>query len=533
MLPDSSPAPRPVCVCEDDAPTLELLCDHLEEDRLRARRKRGCSRCAEIGWPWAIIAGLPAWTRWLLELGASPFHVDAADTCCFAGLCRFRGAGARRARLRAGRTSACRSPARSSRPARLFLIAPFAINVRAHAVLCGAAAPHLRAAGGGATPHRLQLPLALGAQAGAVRGVTKKRRSRARSHVTHSGEGIRVNALCPGWINTPFTRAAPGEFRGSRALSRGGAAARAAGAHRHALAGGYFFCLFPPRLCTAYMTGHALVADGGEALPGSLAPPTRTTASPIRCRIGIVSAGQRTAPPRQRAAAEPKLACARRARGDARGAAAGARAWEWDRASGARRADSRRAESARVALVARAGRARPTVRRRDAGGIPRGPLPDGTGANLGGGTRSRVSPRGFLFGVFNDVVTATRSCCASAAACGAFSSSTSTSTRATRGTRLWRRTTRVFTFSLNDRQLAVSARAGRSRARSAPRGTRDAAYLDALAEPPARRDRPCPRRAVLLPGRRRSVRGRSPGRLALTRAGLAGRDQLVRAAWRG
>ena len=35
MLPDSSPLAT-VCVCEDDAPTLELLCDHLEADRLRA-----------------------------------------------------------------------------------------------------------------------------------------------------------------------------------------------------------------------------------------------------------------------------------------------------------------------------------------------------------------------------------------------------------------------------------------------------------------------------------------------------------------
>jgi DNA-binding response OmpR family regulator len=35
LLPDTAPAAT-VVVCEDDAPTLELLCDHLEADRFRA-----------------------------------------------------------------------------------------------------------------------------------------------------------------------------------------------------------------------------------------------------------------------------------------------------------------------------------------------------------------------------------------------------------------------------------------------------------------------------------------------------------------
>ena len=42
MLPQAQPAAT-VVVCEDDEPTLELLCDHLEADRFRALRAPSAS----------------------------------------------------------------------------------------------------------------------------------------------------------------------------------------------------------------------------------------------------------------------------------------------------------------------------------------------------------------------------------------------------------------------------------------------------------------------------------------------------------
>ncbi|MDX6572710.1 MAG: hypothetical protein QOC86_1866, partial [Gaiellales bacterium] len=83
------------------------------------------------------------------ELGASAFHVDATDTDA---LQAFVEAGAEalggldyvwsNVGVQIGGSVEQASPADFDRS--------FAINVRAHAVVCGAAVPHLRAAGGGA-----------------------------------------------------------------------------------------------------------------------------------------------------------------------------------------------------------------------------------------------------------------------------------------------------------------------------------------------------------------------------------------------
>ena len=83
----------------------------------------------------------------------------------------------------------------------------------------------------------------------------------------YSSEGIRVNALCPGWIDTPFNTPAWENFGGRERfltevprlvpLGRIGTAEEA----------GKLAC-FLLSDDAAYMTGHALVADGGECLPG-------------------------------------------------------------------------------------------------------------------------------------------------------------------------------------------------------------------------------------------------------------------------
>ena len=79
--------------------------------------------------------------------------------------------------------------------------------------------------------------------------------------------GIRVNALCPGWVDTPFNDPYTKQLGGRDALE-------------HAIANivpmGRFatpdeiaeVILFMVSDRSSYMTGHALVADGGESLAG-------------------------------------------------------------------------------------------------------------------------------------------------------------------------------------------------------------------------------------------------------------------------
>ena len=135
--------------------------------------------------------------------------------------------------------------------------------------MCGAAVPHLRALGRrGDLHHRLQLRAALGAAARALRRHKAAALALARQVARdYSSEGIRVNALCPGWIDTPFNTPAWENFGGRERflaevprlvpLGRIGTPEEA----------GKLAC-FLLSDDAAYMTGHALVADGGESLPG-------------------------------------------------------------------------------------------------------------------------------------------------------------------------------------------------------------------------------------------------------------------------
>jgi NAD(P)-dependent dehydrogenase (short-subunit alcohol dehydrogenase family) len=145
----------------------------------------------------------------------------------------------------------------------------FAINVRAHAVVCGAAVPHLRAAGGGAICITASNSALLSEPKLAPYAVTKAAALALARQVArdYSGEGIRVNALCPGWIDTPFNTPSWENFGGRDRfleevprlvpLGRIGTPEEAAR-----------LACFLLSEDAAYMTGHALVADGGESLPG-------------------------------------------------------------------------------------------------------------------------------------------------------------------------------------------------------------------------------------------------------------------------
>lgn len=79
--------------------------------------------------------------------------------------------------------------------------------------------------------------------------------------------GIRVNALCPGWVDTPFNDPYTKQLGGRKALEH--AIANVVPMGRFATADEIAeVILFMVSDRSSYMTGHALVADGGESLAG-------------------------------------------------------------------------------------------------------------------------------------------------------------------------------------------------------------------------------------------------------------------------
>ena len=77
--------------------------------------------------------------------------------------------------------------------------------------------------------------------------------------------GIRVNALCPGWVDTPFndpyTRQLGGRAGLLRYIEDKVPLRRFASAEE--IAEAILFCVSDR---SAFMTGHALVVDGGKSL---------------------------------------------------------------------------------------------------------------------------------------------------------------------------------------------------------------------------------------------------------------------------
>jgi NAD(P)-dependent dehydrogenase (short-subunit alcohol dehydrogenase family) len=202
------------------------------------------------------------------EIGAESFHVDATDTVA---LQRFVAAAAEslggldyvwsNVGVQIGGSVEHASPEDFDRS--------FAINVRAHAVVCGAAVPHLRASGGGAICITASNSALLSEPQLAPYAVTKAAAVALARQVArdYSGEGIRVNALCPGWIDTPFNTPAWENFGGRESFLEEVPRLVPLGRIGTPEEAGRLAC-FLLSDDASYMTGHALVADGGECLPG-------------------------------------------------------------------------------------------------------------------------------------------------------------------------------------------------------------------------------------------------------------------------
>ena len=146
----------------------------------------------------------------------------------------------------------------------------YRVNQRAHFMLCRAAVPHMKARGGGVV-------LLTSSTAGVVPDYGMLAYLTTKAAVVMMAQqmaldlgkhGIRVNALCPGWVDTPFNAAYIDQAGGRAAvekliqdrvpLGRWGTVEDAAEA---------ILYLVSDR--SSYMTGQAFVLDGGECLVGA------------------------------------------------------------------------------------------------------------------------------------------------------------------------------------------------------------------------------------------------------------------------
>ena len=101
-------------------------------------------------------------------------------------------------------------------------------------------------------------------------GVIALTRSAAQSY---GGQGVRVNALCPGWVDTPMAAREMAEMARELGVSEAEARERTTGrialrrmARPEEMAAA---CLFLASDESSFITGAALVADGGLRLPAA------------------------------------------------------------------------------------------------------------------------------------------------------------------------------------------------------------------------------------------------------------------------
>ncbi|RDD96921.1 SDR family NAD(P)-dependent oxidoreductase [Paracoccus pantotrophus] len=147
----------------------------------------------------------------------------------------------------------------------------YEINVVAQFAACRAALPHMRAQGGGVILNTAS-NAGVFLDKGMVAYITTKSAVITMTKqiaLDYARENIRVNALCPGWIDTPFNGPYQAQLGGREALEAVVANMVPMGrfGRPEEIAEAILF------LCSdrsSFITGHALVVDGGECLAGGV-----------------------------------------------------------------------------------------------------------------------------------------------------------------------------------------------------------------------------------------------------------------------
>ena len=291
------------------------------------------------------------------SIGASAFHVDAMDTAALQAFVDAAARGARRPRLRVvERRRADRGIGRAgdARPISTARSRSTCARTRSCAARrCRTCAP--RAAARSASRH----PTPRCSPSRSSRPTRSRRRPRsrspARSPATTAREGIRVNALCPGWIDTPFNTPAWENFGGRERFLEEVPRLVPLGPHRHGRGGGPAGLL--PALRRRVVHDRPRPRRRRRRVPAGMSPPcaaTPTTASPIRCRRGTAFRSASTRCCARASQADPRFEVR-----DARAATREEMLLRAHAPTGSTRAergraDARRGARARPALVARA-----------------------------------------------------------------------------------------------------------------------------------------------------------------------------------
>ncbi len=143
----------------------------------------------------------------------------------------------------------------------------WSVNVRAHFILARLVMPHMRKQGGGSIIVTSSNS-GIFYDPGMIAYATSKHAAVAmvkQIAIDYGKHNVRVNALCPGWVDTPFNDPFTRQMGGRQALldyvAKKIPLGRFASVEEIAES-----ILYLASARSAFMTGHALVIDGGECI---------------------------------------------------------------------------------------------------------------------------------------------------------------------------------------------------------------------------------------------------------------------------